>query len=252
MKKLFFITIFFLLPFSAQAALTDGLVSFWSLDDTTDATSTNDLTNNNSVTFVTGKVGNAADFESSSSQYLSISDASQSGLEPSEISIAFWYKPESCTSEATQISKWDSSATWSYAMKASNGACDNLDAYVSDSSSNLTHIRNAWASTGVWAHIVFTYDNTSGGELWIDGSSVGTDTSTRTIFNGNAPFAIGAAYGTSPARYFDGIIDEVGVWDHALSQSEIDTLLKSGADEFIKKPFNVEVLKGRIQALLEL
>jgi len=37
-----------------------------------------------------------------------------------------------------------------------------------------------------------------------------------------------------------------------VNQNEIDSLLQSGADEFIKKPFNVEVLKGRIQALLEL
>jgi two-component system, OmpR family, response regulator RpaA len=35
-------------------------------------------------------------------------------------------------------------------------------------------------------------------------------------------------------------------------QGEIDGLLKSGADEFIKKPFNIEVLQKRIEALLEL
>lgn len=34
-------------------------------------------------------------------------------------------------------------------------------------------------------------------------------------------------------------------------QGEIDDLLKSGADEFIKKPFNIEVLQNRIGALLE-
>ena len=36
-----------------------------------------------------------------------------------------------------------------------------------------------------------------------------------------------------------------------VNQGEIDDLLKSGANEFIKKPFNVEVLKSRIEALLE-
>lgn len=34
-------------------------------------------------------------------------------------------------------------------------------------------------------------------------------------------------------------------------QGDIDGLLKSGADEFIKKPFNIEVLQKRIEALLE-
>lgn len=34
-------------------------------------------------------------------------------------------------------------------------------------------------------------------------------------------------------------------------QGDIDGLLKAGADEFIKKPFNIEVLQKRIEALLE-
>jgi len=37
-----------------------------------------------------------------------------------------------------------------------------------------------------------------------------------------------------------------------VNQSDIDGLLESGADEFIKKPFNIEVLNTRIEALLEL
>ena len=34
--------------------------------------------------------------------------------------------------------------------------------------------------------------------------------------------------------------------------SGIDDLLKSGADEFIKKPFNIALLQQRIETLLEL
>lgn len=36
-----------------------------------------------------------------------------------------------------------------------------------------------------------------------------------------------------------------------VNQEEIDELLKSGADEFVKKPFNIERLLTRISALLE-
>ena len=34
-------------------------------------------------------------------------------------------------------------------------------------------------------------------------------------------------------------------------QGDIDGLLQAGADEFIKKPFNIEVIQKRIEALLE-
>jgi two-component system, OmpR family, response regulator RpaA len=37
-----------------------------------------------------------------------------------------------------------------------------------------------------------------------------------------------------------------------VNQGEIDGLLQSGANEFIKKPFNIEILKTRIETLLEL
>jgi excisionase family DNA binding protein len=37
-----------------------------------------------------------------------------------------------------------------------------------------------------------------------------------------------------------------------VNQDDIDDLLKSGADEFIKKPFNIVLLQQRIETLLEL
>ena len=37
-----------------------------------------------------------------------------------------------------------------------------------------------------------------------------------------------------------------------VNREEIDDLLDSGADEFVKKPFNIEELMGRIEGLLEL
>jgi DNA-binding response OmpR family regulator len=36
-----------------------------------------------------------------------------------------------------------------------------------------------------------------------------------------------------------------------VKQDEIDVLLKAGADEFVKKPFNIEKLMARINELLE-
>lgn len=43
-------------------ALVDNLISYWSLADVNDAHGSNHLTNTNTVTFVTGKVGDAANF----------------------------------------------------------------------------------------------------------------------------------------------------------------------------------------------
>ncbi|MEM1107792.1 MAG: response regulator [Planctomycetota bacterium] len=37
-----------------------------------------------------------------------------------------------------------------------------------------------------------------------------------------------------------------------VNQQEIDALLQAGADEFVKKPFDLEKLMGRVEALLEI
>jgi DNA-binding response OmpR family regulator len=37
-----------------------------------------------------------------------------------------------------------------------------------------------------------------------------------------------------------------------VNQDEVDQLLGAGADEFVKKPFNIERLVGRITEMLEL
>jgi len=37
-----------------------------------------------------------------------------------------------------------------------------------------------------------------------------------------------------------------------VNRQEIDALLQSGADEFVKKPFDLETLLGRVEALLEI
>lgn len=55
-------------------ALADNLVSYWQMGSANDSHGTNHLTNNNSVSFTTGKVGNAASFAAASSQYLSHAD----------------------------------------------------------------------------------------------------------------------------------------------------------------------------------
>lgn len=50
----------------------------------------------------------------------------------------------------------------------------------------------------------------------------------------------------------DLIAMKVIIVSGVVNQDEIDDLLKAGADEFVKKPFNIEKLLARIETLLEL
>jgi hypothetical protein len=73
---------------------------------------------------------------------------------------------------------------------------------------------------GQWQHLAATYDGVTA-RFYLDGVEVATKT-----FGGNAgdsnTWRIGA-YSGSPTGFFDGVVDEVRVYNRALSQAEIQT-----------------------------
>ena len=76
----------------------------------------------------------------------------------------------------------------------------------------------------IWRHIAVTVDGTSV-KAYIDGSQVGTtDTSLYSLASGVNDFAIGAYHTSSGKQNFNGTIDQVRIFQKALSQNEVDTL----------------------------
>lgn len=74
-------------PFLAGRPLWSGLAAFYKLDGLTDSSGNgNTLTNNNGVSFVAGKIGNAAQFDGTN--WLESSSLDLSGL--SQFTICFW------------------------------------------------------------------------------------------------------------------------------------------------------------------
>ena len=90
-------------------------------------------------------------------------------------------------------------------------------------------------------HLVATKDVATGVRaIYVDGSLAGTVTvnaGTALATGGSATAHIGSAYGTGEP--FLGIIDEVAVYSHALSDTEVDTHwqnVQSGDNYFVPEP----------------
>ena len=81
-----------------DASLSDSLVSFWLLDESSgtrvDIKDANDLTDNNTVTAATGIQSNAGDFTSANSEFVNRTDALGISAN-SNISLSFWFKLKS-------------------------------------------------------------------------------------------------------------------------------------------------------------
>ena len=178
------------------------------------------------------------DLEASSSQYASIADGSQTGLDiTSSLTIECFVKFESLPAAngyMTLVSKYDQgTSNQSYFLAYRNdiggGGPIGLFFRKSSNGSNGTagsvHIN--WSPTlSTWYHVAAVYDDVAGtAELFIDTASIGSDsvdTLGSGIYNGNADFMIGAVKNSgTPTLFFDGLIDEVRVWNDVRTPTEI-------------------------------
>ena len=183
------------------------------------------------------KFNNGGDFESGSSEYLSIADGSQTGLDiTGDISIVAWVKKESAGSFQFIATKYDyGSADRSYAFLFDSS--DNLQFKYDDLGAgvnqNVEDSDGAFSKTGVWYHVAVSADvSAKDVKLYVDGvlvPSTLTDGGATSIYNGSAAFALGCQFNSGAVESeFDGIMDDVAVFDRVLSHAEVLELYGSG------------------------
>lgn len=220
-----------------------NLVGYWRFEnDLLDETANNnDLTNNNSATFAsdpafTGTNEYAVDLEKDSSQYLSITDANQTGLDVSEdISIEAWIKLETLPSANIYLiaSKFEINNDRAYSfyvditgtlrIRISDDGTGNSSHYLVHKSSTVVD-----SFLGIWLHVAFSWDMSAPASVFYfngkneNGTKQSGTTIGANIYNSSAPFSIGCEFNSgSTQNFFDGLIDCVRVWSDIRSSSEI-------------------------------
>lgn len=192
----------------------------------------NHLTDNNSVVNATGKVNKGADFESSLSQYLSITDASQTGLDiTGDLSYVFWIKYETLPGNGViggVMGKWNtgSSGNWSYGFFDYYTGADYLFGTFSseDGTTNNNQNTAVTISADTWYRVVALVDiSVPQTTFYVNGSSVGSSTNgsqTSLFYDGNLPFRIGN-FGDS--AYLDAVVEGVRIYNGLFDADWITT-----------------------------
>lgn len=219
-------------------ALTDGLISYWKMDESSagagavtrnDSHGTNHLTDNNTTASGTGILNNGADLEASNSEYFN--RAAQTWGVANEWSWSLWVKPESFAgnprvlflSSGTSGSSFYNNVTFGF----STGGVIFLNTYNSTGGA-IKETTYGTFSTATWYHICFTWDGTNL-KLYVNGSEVTLTYVTNnsgTMTDTSRAWFIGATNaGTAP---YDGLLDEVGVWSRAVTSGEVTTLYGAG------------------------
>ena len=176
------------------------------------------------------------DLESGSSQYLSISDASQNGVldVTSDMTIEAWAKLESLPISGgdwyTIVAKYkgNSASDRSYWFAIANDSGTYKLKFVESSdgaSSQTAETTFTGLTTGTWYHVAVVYSNAGTATFYVNGSGVGTQSGGVTSLHDSASkFTIGAMEDNSGIiqNFHDGLIDDIRIWNTVRTGAEIN------------------------------
>lgn len=207
-----------------QAALTDGLIAYYSFDG-----SANDMSGNGNngtvigATLAQDRLGNSSSaYKFDGNDYISIADSPILSLGSNPFTIALWvnmdvlgnYYIMGHDEGPGNRNKW---ILW--------GGSTDLKLHTnSPSTGGQFPVSSPWSpEINTWYNLAITRTDQNY-SLYIDGNQVATGINANNIPDPNAPLLIGSAEGGHPERLFRGSIDDVRIYNRALSQSEITQL----------------------------
>lgn len=221
-----------------QTARAD-LVAYWPFNDSgtlgTDAANSNVLTVNGATHTANGRNGGGLALNGTN-QYLSGTVASLP-VGNGAYTLAAWIKPTA--TGARGIVGWGNYGslrrTNALRLNSSNGIINYW--WAADISATVS----ADWSGGTWHHVAATYDGTTR-RLFHNGAQVASDTpgvNDATAAN----FRIGSA---NNGEYFQGTLDDVAIYNHALSAGDVADLA-NGATPLSAPPTDITLTPGSIE-----
>ena len=219
---------------------TDGLIGFWPFNGNANDESGNG--NNGTVNGATlttvryGNTNNAFDFNGFSN-YITVPN--DPVLNSPNKTISVWLnfdtEPTNITSGAMGlITKWyqitNCNNTLNDAFGLVLGKSDNLNRFFGATNlySQSTLFTNITISANIWYNVVFTHDSSSGGKIYVNGVLISNNNVTGNICSNQNNLIFGADNNQGNLfRLFNGKIDDIGIWNRALTYSEVLNLFNS-------------------------
>jgi len=214
--------------------LNSGLVGHWTFDGpkmTTNVADSSGVGNTgylihggSGTTTVPGKMGQALAFDGSDS-YATISSTSAPGT---DITVSAWVKASN-TSSGTIVYRGTTAYGVSYRFDISSGKLRFALSTGPGASPDITVTSSGSIQPSIWTLVSATYSSSAGKiYLYVNGS-VDPNSGNRTgaINNQVSTTNIGAL--NPAAAYFSGYIDDVRIYNRALSENEIKQLYNIGA-----------------------
>ena len=219
--------------------ITSGRQGHWKLDASSGTSATDSSGNGNTgttsggPTWVAGKIGNGLNFDGVDDSVNCGSGATLDNL--AAITVTAWIKADTMGEGGkgrivVKASGINPTAGWHLHVSGTN----QLEFRVDYTTTELSRVAAVDAiATGVWKHVVATWTGSATAtnlKLYVDGAEVGYASTTNgvgtRVDDAASNFYIGNESGGT--RTFDGLLDDVRVYNRVLSAAEITAVYRAG------------------------
>ncbi len=173
-----------------------------------------------------GKFGKGYSFDGN--DFFTVDDSAS--LNPDYITVATWVSPQGIYSGGSPVIVEKDSSQIRFVLKYGDVTNDLMAAIITTTSgSKYCYATNPLLVDGGWHHVAFTYDG-SNIKIYYNGDVIGTCPHTGTIVESDDDLTIGTRSGRN--EYFTGVMDDLVIYDRALTENEIEQLSKSRTISF--------------------
>jgi len=222
--------------FVSGLTLTDPahaeLVAWWRLDEGSGMMAFDSSGNGNDARFEgapewveDGKFGKALKFNGSS-DYLAAPDSESLDINADQLSIAAWINGEDWPAANHVVRKVADTGTGSiYIIRVQP---DTVRVYLNTSAGETIVQGTTALTTNEWFHVGLTYDGAEA-RIYVNGQLDISMNVSGELTQSNNELRIGRG---EPAGYFVGMIDDVRLYNHALTESELLSAMEGSGAEY--------------------
>ncbi len=225
-------------PYQENSDVSAGMISYWKFEEgsgTTaqDSAGGNNGTLNNGLVWTAGQVGGALSFDGVNN-YVHVSDSNLWAFGVDNFTIDLWANFNTVKSgNVDQLPNV-------FIGQDEGGGTTNKWVFFLGGGGLSFHINGPSVGSvflgpipfspllGQWYHLAVTRDGSTY-RFYVDGTVIGPVTDVRAVPNANALLTIGQAEGLG---FFDGRLDEVAIYNRALTASEIQQHYQNGLSGF--------------------
>jgi hypothetical protein len=204
-----------------------GLVGWWKLDESVGTTAADSSGNGNNGT-LSGGTWQVSGGHDAGAIHLNAADVVNCGaaasLNTPSVTVAFWMKADSL-GNVIPVDKLPTTGSVGYAVKLRDNGSIWFRVGAEGGPALDVYGANNIYTNGVWVHVACTFDAGTGNmRMYINGVVEGHQPTFATTLNASSiTFRMG-----STVEQYAGLLDDVRVYDHALTSNEVVTVILGG------------------------